>query len=224
MPSQPTPDRPRRRGRPARIDTQQIAAAARELAPHELTMNGVAQQLGVDRKAVNYHVADRDGLLVLVVAEAVAARFAELDLPVDLGWQEACKRLAHAIRSSTIESGLVAHTFRLGRRADVRMLRPVEAVLQQLVAAGATPALAGRLLTTLSTLATASAHDHIAAADHPPSPQLVEVAAALHQVGPDDFPVLRAMVSEAVSASDEEQFDVDLEVFLHGAESVLQQA
>jgi|HubBroStandDraft_3_1064219.scaffolds.fasta_scaffold12670_6 AcrR family transcriptional regulator len=61
---------PRTRGRPARISRERIIAAARTIAPETLTMQKVADVLGVDPKALNYHVGDRDGLRQLVVSGA----------------------------------------------------------------------------------------------------------------------------------------------------------
>lgn len=57
---------PRTRGRPTRISRERIFAAARTIAPEALNMQKVADVLGVDRKALNYHVGDGDGLRQLV--------------------------------------------------------------------------------------------------------------------------------------------------------------
>ncbi|GEB95603.1 hypothetical protein [Microbacterium lacticum] len=57
-------------------------------------MQEVANALGVDRKALNHHVTDRESLLELLAIDAFRTRFAEAD--VDLGdtWQDACRTYA----------------------------------------------------------------------------------------------------------------------------------
>ncbi|GIM93444.1 hypothetical protein [Paractinoplanes toevensis] len=51
--------------------------AARDMDPATLTMQAVAERLGVDRKALNYHVTDRDGLLELVAQETLSSLLGE---------------------------------------------------------------------------------------------------------------------------------------------------
>src|SRR5689334_6406529 len=57
--TEPDSPSPRRRGRPPTIDRAGIVAAARRLDPKTLTLQAVADDLGVQRQSLSYHVADR---------------------------------------------------------------------------------------------------------------------------------------------------------------------
>src|SRR5271168_335957 len=72
---------PRTRGRPARISRERIIAAARTIAPEALTMQKVADVLGVDPKALNYHVRDRDGLRELVAVDVFESELRRVKIP-----------------------------------------------------------------------------------------------------------------------------------------------
>lgn len=65
----------RSRGVRAGLDRRQIIDAARTLDPGAVTMQAVADVLGVDRKAVNHHVSDRETLLGLVAVDAFSEHF-----------------------------------------------------------------------------------------------------------------------------------------------------
>ena len=78
---------PRARGRPARISRERIIAAARTIAPEALTMQKVADVLGVDPKALNYHVRDRDGLRQLVVLDVFESELRRVKIPGGGDWR-----------------------------------------------------------------------------------------------------------------------------------------
>ncbi len=209
-------------GRPRRLSSEQIVAAARSLDPSKVTMRAVADVLGVDPKALNYHVSHKGALLTLLATDSLATHFVDLTFERDVSWQDAASSFARAMREAMIASGVAARAFRL-TSGDARVLRPVEAVLQRFIAAGASVTLAGRLMTTLANLATSSALDVLDTEAGRVSPQLEEVAAALGGSEPGAFPVLGAMVERRISAADDEQFEIDLKVFLAGAATLLRQ-
>jgi AcrR family transcriptional regulator len=66
-------ERPRRRGRPAKISRQAIVDAAIELGVDTFSMQAVANRLGVTAPALYSHVTSRDEVVALV-AEAVRHR------------------------------------------------------------------------------------------------------------------------------------------------------
>ena len=68
-----------KRGRPASLSRDQIAAAAVEVGFVDLTVTAVAERLGVSHAGLYTHVADRDDL-VLAAADLVARR---LPPPID---------------------------------------------------------------------------------------------------------------------------------------------
>lgn len=55
----------RRQGVKAGLDLSKILSAASSIPVEDLTMQAVADRLGVDRKAVNHHVSDRETLIRL---------------------------------------------------------------------------------------------------------------------------------------------------------------
>ena len=79
--------RRRGRGESAGIDLEQILTVAKSMPRSSLTMQSVANALGVDRKALYNYVPDRDGLLTLVALDAFAAQFATLDIARTSSWQ-----------------------------------------------------------------------------------------------------------------------------------------
>ncbi len=107
-----TGNAPRRgRGRPPRIDQKQIVAAARAIAPGALTMQAVADALGVDRTTLHYYVGDRDGLLELVVADLFDSELRSLKLPENASWQEVLRAYGSAIRQGVLKLGLTTTSF-----------------------------------------------------------------------------------------------------------------
>lgn len=80
---------PRTRGRPARVSRERIIAAAGTIAPEALTMQKVVDVLGVDPKALNYHVRDRDGLRQLVVLVVFESELPRVKIPGGGDWRDA---------------------------------------------------------------------------------------------------------------------------------------
>src|ERR1700755_143263 len=79
---------PRTRGRPARISRERIIAAARTIAPEALTMQKVADALGVDPKALKYHVGDRDALRALVAVDVFESELRRVKIPDGGDWRD----------------------------------------------------------------------------------------------------------------------------------------
>ena len=62
-------------------------AAAQGGSVGELTMQSVADALGVSRKALHYYVGDRQGLLTLVVLDRFERELRRVELPTDGDWR-----------------------------------------------------------------------------------------------------------------------------------------
>jgi AcrR family transcriptional regulator len=73
------PVRGRRVGRPAQIDRQAIAEAARQVGLERLTLKAVADRLGVSVAGLYHHIRGKDDLLRLAVERTSAAT----DVPLD---------------------------------------------------------------------------------------------------------------------------------------------
>src|SRR6476469_4738319 len=99
-------DQAPRRGRPARINRQMIVEAGRSLDRAGLTLQAVADRLGVDRKAISYHVAGRQELIDLVATATIAEELAGLVLPEP--WGDAITTWAAATRRAMLREGSMA--------------------------------------------------------------------------------------------------------------------
>jgi TetR/AcrR family transcriptional regulator, tetracycline repressor protein len=74
-------------------------------------MQAVADALGVDRKAVSYHVGDRESLLALMASTVFTSEFARVPAPTDGDWRDALAWYAHTIRRAL--TSLAERLFRL---------------------------------------------------------------------------------------------------------------
>ncbi|MET3422049.1 AcrR family transcriptional regulator [Actinoplanes tereljensis] len=209
----------RRRGRPPRIDRDRIVAAARDMDPATLTMQAVAERLGVDRKALNYHVTDRDGLLQLVAHETLSSLL-ETVTPVDGTWQDMVRAIAHQTRASMIAVGAHFDYVRLPIGSGPAALAPNEHLLRSLVEAGFTDAQAGRALGLLAELMYASARNTVLAGRYGEHPQITELNRMLAEAPPGTLPSIRRL-SAARIGLDPEQFDFDLDVVIAGLAQLL---
>lgn len=212
-----TPAR-RARGRPAKISREQIVDAARGIAAHELTMQAVADALGVSRKALHYYVGDRQGLLSLLVVDRFDTELAAFDLPTNADWQTVLRSYARAFRGGLIQVGVtVDHTPLRGAGATAA-LDMAERVITLLLQAGFHADDARKGLTALANIAQSAAqiavqmssgqHDYGA-----------ETAAALGESA-GQYPALARALSGAPPSA-EEQFEFELDVVIAGLEAML---
>jgi TetR/AcrR family transcriptional regulator, tetracycline repressor protein len=212
---------PRTRGRPARISRERIIAAARTIEPEALTMQRVADVLGVDPKALNYHVRDRDGLRQLVVLDVFESELRRVKLPGGGDWREVIRAYVHALREATIKLGVLAVAIHLPGTEGLGALDPVESVLQALVGAGLDVEEAGRALTLISELAYAAGRDALRSAENPVHPDVPGISAALKSVPAEDFPVLRQVVAAREDAGpDAGQLEFSINLVIAGLEQL----
>ncbi|MEU8240213.1 TetR/AcrR family transcriptional regulator C-terminal domain-containing protein [Actinoplanes missouriensis] len=210
---------PRRRGRPPRISRARIVAEARAMDPETLTMQAVAERLGVDRKALNYHVSDRDGLLELVALDALHAEVGETELPAGADWREATRHFAHAMRSGMVRTGALFEYVRMPV-GGLSTLAPAERYAETLLAAGFTAEQASRALGFLAEFVFSSARDAVMTARHGIHPQLAEIRKALDAAPPDDHRTMRRMMADQFQPGDA-QLEFDLRIFIAGLETLL---
>ncbi|WP_030438000.1 TetR/AcrR family transcriptional regulator C-terminal domain-containing protein [Actinoplanes subtropicus] len=210
----------RRRGRPPRIDRARIVAVARTMDPSTLTMQAVAERLGVDRKALNYHVTDRDGLLELVAREALSDELAGFEPPAGASWPEVLRAFARQTRAGMVRTGAHFDHVRLPLGTGVRAMEPAEHLLRTLLDAGFEPSVAGRALSMLAELMYASARDAILIHRLGEHPQITELNRMLAEADPADLPAIRRL-RESGEGMDDEQFEFDLDVLIAGLEARL---
>ena len=192
------------------------------MPPGELTMQAVADALGVDRTTLHYYVGDRDGLLELVVADLFETELRSIRLPEGASWQEILRAYGSAIRQGVLKLGVTATSFRLSGTGGAASLALAEQVLRALTTAGFGTDDAGRALTLVSGLAMSAAHDVLGSAGSRLRHQTPEVVRALRELPSSDFPLLSGVVAErAAVTTATDDFDFNLDIVIAGLERYL---
>lgn len=209
---------PRRaRGRPARLSREQIVAAARDAGPN-LTMQAVADTLGVSRKALHYYVGDRQGLLTLVVLDRFESELRRVELPDDGDWRVVLRAYAAAFRAGLVQVGAALDgsdpsPFRgVGATA---VLSLAERVLDAMLTAGFDVDVARRGVTAVANIAQTAAQNAVQTSVR--DVHLTETRAALTRSPERDYPAVRRVLAAATNA-DDGQFEFELDLAIAGLE------
>lgn len=214
----------RPRGRPRLIDRERIIAAAKGLDPSTLTMQALAEEIGVDRKTLHYHVDNRASLLRMVAADAFRDAVASHDFTPEPDWHKALSAFATITRDAVITAGAWASYVGFETEADLEAVRPAEAATLALVEAGLTEADAGDVVRLVAELAFASARNPTpagTAGGHPQNPVLEH---ALEQVPEGQFALTRRLLGgRGASRTVEQQFAFDLALITLGVERLIEQ-
>lgn len=212
---QPGPRRARARrgpGQRAHLSRRIVLDAAAQLDPQTLTLQSVADVLGVDRKAVAYYVRDRDELLALLGSEALAARLDHLVVPGG-DWRAAVRVFAGGMRDAMLrEPQLGLYVTHLSSPA---LLRPSEALAQVLLDAGFDDQTTGRALSLVTAVANESARAQLVADQFGQSPTTVEILRVLDEAGDDELTQL-GRILPALDLSSAVRLEFDLEIVLAG--------
>jgi TetR/AcrR family transcriptional regulator, tetracycline repressor protein len=215
---------PPRRGRPPQISREQIVAAARSVPREQLTMKAIADALGVSRKALHYHVGDKEGLLNLVVADLFEAELANINLP-DADWRVVLRAWAHAFRDGVLQVGVVATYVQLHGMAGMTAMKLTERVFQSLFDAGFDETLARRGLTVISNVAMTHANIGLVKAQHQGMyPQEAALTDVLGQSMAEQFPALRRILAFVQNEAADEQFEFELDLAIAGLGQLLESA
>lgn len=207
----------RRRGRPPRIDREKILAVARTLPPGRLTMQAVADRLGVHRNAVHYYVADREGLMKLLAHDAVVRNARDYHIPEDTSWQGVVRAFATWLKDNYLAAGELLDYYRYDAPENLKELLPVEHLLKTLIAQGFTPERAGRTLIMTVTLALGYARDVLLSGEDGTHPQSTAIAEAI-PVDNAEFALLRRLADSGGQQADPAQFAFSLETMIRGLE------
>ncbi len=100
-PAEASAEKPRRRGRPPSIDRAGIVAAAQALGVQNLTMQAVADRLGVSDAALYHHFRNREALISAVVD--VTVRNAPFPEPQGDDWRTWMADFAESLRRVLVE-------------------------------------------------------------------------------------------------------------------------
>lgn len=229
------PPQKRKRGGPLRINQGMIVQAARGMDPQTLTMQAVADELGVDRKALNYHVTDRDGLLRLLAEDVFEATFAEAFQPHfdaagmtdDADWRTAIRTWAVTVRDSMVATGVTTNFFRINGD-NLAIFEPAEFVLQRFIRAGFDLETAGRGLAFVTHFAMGVGRDIVMERQLGDHPQAQEVRRAFERgdSGGDGYEAFRGLIALEINGPRDidRQFDFELDVFIAGMERALSES
>jgi AcrR family transcriptional regulator len=211
----------RTRGKHAGLDLAQIVETARSLDPNELTIKAVADELGVDRKAISHHVSDRETLLELVALDAFGASFSVVRISAHTPWQEACRGYAIGMANSVMAVGVLADHLHLVESRTTKSLEATEALLKKLVETGFDDETAVRLLALLTNICAAYARDIGLASRHVERPRRLQLREALDERDSRVFENLARIATSPVDTYDEKQLDLSIDIFIRGAEGLL---
>lgn len=213
----------RARGRPPRISRKKIVSAARRLETKDLTMQAVADELGVTRKALHYYVGDREGLLTLVLLDLFERELDSVELPVDGDWRVVLRAYAVAFRDGLIQVGMSTDFTQLQGLSAAAALSLADRLLDTLLSAGLDPDSARLALTAASNIAQSAAQSVAAQTDSGIHHHRAEAAAALLNEPQNTYPALRRVLESAQTAGHdaETQFDFELGLLIAGVERIL---
>jgi TetR/AcrR family transcriptional regulator, tetracycline repressor protein len=216
------PDSAERRGRGSRagLDRERIIAAARGMDPATLTMQSLAAELGVDRKALNYHVSDRESLLELLAIDAFLTRFTTIRIDPDGDWRDACRALASGIRESVHATGEWVGYYRFTTQQDLVAVGPAEVVAERMLDAGFDRITVSRAMHLLITICTGFARDAVMSTREGGHPQIEELRRVLGDTA-EGYTAIRDLVDARVDNYGDAQFDFDLDAFFTGMSALL---
>lgn len=141
-------------GRPAKISQEMILDVARRIPAHQLTMPGIALQLGVNAAALYYHFESREALLTALCAQ-LESTFQQR--PADpRHWQRWMQATAQDLHRLMLDNPVISSAQDWGRisRITVPML---EAALETLEGAGYSAQEAVHIWNVVSNFACANA-------------------------------------------------------------------
>lgn len=186
-------------------------------------MKAVADALGVDRKSLNYHVSDRNGLLELVALDAFETEIRRLALPAEGDWRQLLRLFTAAVAEALTQVGILISHVRFRGRGGLSTSAEIERISQSLVSSGFEPMEAGRTLRLLTDIAHSAAREAAEVPRGHVDIQAEHVARTLNSEAGRDFPLLRQVATTRESAARVgEQFEFDLELVIAGLERKLE--
>jgi TetR/AcrR family tetracycline transcriptional repressor len=213
--TQVTVARRRGPGVSAGISLHQIVQTARKMGPQVPTMQAIADELGVNRKAISHYVSDREELLQLIAADAFARTFSRTSISPDATWQQATHEFAVGLRDSLVLTGALAFWVKFNSSMDLAVLIPSNDLLQKLFDAGFDVGDSGLFLTAVVNMTTAYARDVIVVTNEGLHRQSSDVQSVL-EVFPNSIPALRRLQEYGGNIVSEDRFEFDLGLLVAG--------
>lgn len=203
-----------KRGRPPSFSRADLIAAAQRLGPDGIGLQAVAEELGVARTSLYWHVRDQRELGELVLAAVVDdASVGDWTPGDDAGWEEWLEAFARTFRRTMLAAGGwvrygTGRTFYSGHS-----LRSADRLLAALVDDGFTIEEAGRAFGFVVELVYANVR---AATGAPVAPARNSFLAEMQSFDEDDVPFLRQAVELRKRTTPDMQFEYDLACALAG--------
>lgn len=208
----------RRPGRPARIDRARILRTVRDIdaAGEPVTMQAVAERLGVQRASLYHHVADRDELVAMVAVTRLEESLDDAWMPADdAGWRTWLAAYAHTTRDALLAQTTLIDYTELDTPAGIRQLGQIERVLAAMVRDGFDAPTASRCLNLVAAVVQASVRAEFVRRARGAQPHLASVRRMVDRHG-DELPLLREAASAELDSGDPAGFEFDLDVTLDG--------
>ncbi len=216
------PPAPRRRGRPPRISVDMIVAVTREIPARDVTVQAVADALGVDRKAVHYYVRGREELLALVAAELVGENVQRIAISADDDWRDVLRGFAVGMRDAIVDTGSYSHYLDMPT-LFLAAIDVVEISLSALLRAGFAELEAGHTLNFVAEFVSESAAVEVASRSGARTPISPRSRPRSSSVSVNTRPALERVIAVAGSTADwgDTLRDFDIEVAISGLEALL---
>lgn len=211
----------RPRGHRAGLNIEKIVAAARSLPQNQLSMQAVANTLGVDRKALNHYVHDRENLLSIVAAVEFGEAFDELSVPEDADWRTIATAFAHSNANGMLAAGLLSDYLRTGSNNAAPFLRASEMLLRSLTDAGLDLDTAIRSVAVINNTCSAYTRDVVIAQNSVAALRHELLTEALDDENKDIFPLLHEVAERPVITTERAQLDFAISIVLDGIETLI---
>jgi AcrR family transcriptional regulator len=209
----------RGRGRPPRVSRTSIVEAAREISPELLSMQAVADRLGVDRSTINYHFDDRDELFSIVAAATFGSEMAAYVPPASDDWRDWVTGYARAVHAALLKHPETAAYVRLSFGTDAAAFAPVEGLLAKLGEAGFDALGVAQAITYISGVVHITARNEISVSTGA-HPQGQEVVAFLQSQPSDALAGMRRLVA-IDPLTHQDHFEYALRMIVAGLEAQL---
>ncbi|NME89316.1 MAG: TetR/AcrR family transcriptional regulator C-terminal domain-containing protein [Corynebacterium sp.] len=211
----------RPRGHRAGLNIEKIVDAARALPQNQLSMQAVANSLGVDRKALNHYVHDRENLLSIVAAMEFTEAFEKLDIPEDADWRTVALAFAHSNAKGMLAAGLLSDYLRTGSNNAVPFLHASEMLLRSLTDAGLDLDTAIRSVAVINNACAAFTRDVVIARNSTAALRHELLEESLNDENRDIFPLLHEVAKLPILTTDDQQLDFAISVVLDGIEVLI---
>jgi hypothetical protein len=180
-------------------------------------MQAVADDLGVDRKAINHHVSDRETLLWLTALSALAERVEGFRLSPEADWRAGCRAYAHALADGMVAAAEFAGYVRIDQSLVARVADQTERLAALLEEAGFTIEDCVRILAQIGSFCAAYAQDVIFNRLQGRRPRFDALRASLAEDADfEQHPRLARIVGAGIDTYDRRQLDLTIDTFVEG--------